>query len=103
MGRRGELSCNQVGKSASACNQFGEAAALHHAPLVEHQDFIGIAHGRQAMRDDECRPARHQGLQRLPDARLGRRIQRTGRFVEYQDRRILQQCPGDRQSLTLAS
>ena len=41
--------------------------------------------------------------QRLLHPRLGRRVERAGRLVEDQDRRILQQRAGDRQALALAA
>src|SRR6267142_752240 len=41
------------------------AAALHDPPLRQHDDEIRMLHGRQAVRDDEHRPVRHQALDRL--------------------------------------
>ena len=55
------------------------------------------------MRDDEGGAALHQRLQRLLDLRLGRRVERAGRLVEDQDRRVLQQRPGDGEALALAA
>ena len=42
-------------------------------------------------------------LQRRRDPRLGGGVQRAGRLVQDQDRRVLQQRAGDRQALALAA
>jgi hypothetical protein len=33
--------------------------------LIEDYEFLGVTHGRQAMRDHQCRATGHQALQRL--------------------------------------
>ena len=42
-------------------------------------------------------------VQRLLQLALGRGVERAGRLVEDQDRRVLEQRPGDRQALALAA
>ena len=71
--------------------------------VLQHHDLVGVAHGRQAVGDDEGGAARHQRLERLLDARLRRRVERAGRLVEDQDRRVLEQRAGDGQALALAA
>ena len=55
------------------------------------------------MRDDERRAVVHQLLQRILDEALGLGVERGGRFVEDQDRRILQQRARDRDALPLSA
>ena len=47
-----ELQTIQVGVHAVHLQQFGMAAFLDDAAMVEHDDAIGMFDGRQAMRDD---------------------------------------------------
>ncbi len=53
------------------------------------------------MGDGDHRLAFHQGIQALLNRRLDLRIQRRGGFVEHQDRRVLEQHPGDGDALPL--
>ena len=71
--------------------------------MVEHQDAVGADHARQPVRQDQGRAALRQPVERLLDHRLVLGIDRGQRLVEDQDRRIAQQCPGDRQALALAA
>ena len=58
------------------------------ATAVEHDDLVGEGDRRQAVRDDDRRPAAHRLAQADPDLRLGRRVDRGGRVVEDQDARV---------------
>jgi hypothetical protein len=51
--------------------------------------------------DDEGRAALGRGVQGLLDLGFGDRVQRAGRLVQDQDRRVLENGAGDRQALTL--
>ena len=51
------------------------------------------------MRDDEGRPARRETLEPLQDQGLGLRVQRRGRLVQDQDRRVAHERAGDGDSL----
>ena len=55
------------------------------------------------MGDGDHGLALHQGRERLLDRRLDLRIERRGRLVEDQDRRVLQDHPGDGDALALAA
>ena len=70
--------------------------------MFEHDDLVGIADGREAVGDHEGRAALHQGLECLLDARLGDRVEGAGCLVEDQDRRVLEQRPGNREPLAFA-
>ena len=70
---------------------------------VHHHDAVGRAHGREAMGDDQRRSPSHQPLERLLHQPLAFGVERAGRFVEQQDRRVAQQRAGDRDALALAA
>ncbi len=70
-------------------------------PVLEHEDRVGAAHGGQAVGDDERRAVAHQRRQRVLHELLGFGVERRGRLVEDQDRRVAQQRAGDRQPLPL--
>ena len=52
---RRKLAVDEAGIEAAARDQLVVRAGLDHAPALEHQDQIGIADGREAMRDDDRR------------------------------------------------
>ena len=58
-------------------------------------------HGRQAVGDDDAGAAAHQPLERLLDQPLALRIERAGRLVEQQQRRVAQDGPRDGDALAL--
>ena len=76
--------------------------ALADAVLIDDDDLIGVLHRREPVRDDERRPAHRQLLKRALDIRLGNGVERAGRLIQNQDRRVLQKqaCDGDALLLT---
>src|SRR5207237_7563491 len=76
-------------------------AALDNLAAHQDDDPIGAPDGRQAVRDDERRAVGHQPLERLLHQALGLGVERRGGLVEDQDRRVLEQRPGDGETLTL--
>ena len=73
------------------------------APLVEHDEPVEPRDRRQPVRDRDDRAALHQPVELLLDRRLDLRIERRGGLVEHQDRRVLQDHPGERDALALAA
>ena len=55
------------------------------------------------MGDHERRAADHQPVERVEDDRFGLRVDRRGRLVEDQDRRVLEERARDRDPLPLAA
>ena len=76
---------------------------LDDAAVLEDQDAAGIAHGGEAMGDDEGGSALHHLIERPVTPRLGHRIERAGGFVENEDRRVFQQRAGDGEALAFAA
>ena len=71
--------------------------------MVEHEDAVCESNGRQTVRDHKRRAVSGDFIQGLKQPRLRAAIERAGRLIQDQDRRILEQHPGDRQSLALAA
>src|SRR3954462_278062 len=59
------------GVEAVPAPQLGVRAALGDAALVEHDDLVGVDHGRKAVSDDDRGAARGDALQRFLDRGLG--------------------------------
>ena len=73
------------------------------AAVVEHDDLVGERDRREAVGDDDRRPAAHRLAQAVADLRLGRRVDRRGRVVEDQDSRVDDERARDRDALALAA
>ncbi len=89
--------------AAAEGEQLLVAAALDDLPLLQHQDRVRPADGRQPVGDDEGRPPLHQLGQPFLDQRLALAVERRGRLVQDQDARIGQDRPRDRHPLPLAA
>ena len=70
--------------------------------MVEHDDLVGVAHGRQPVRNRDRRPALGQSVERLLHEPLRLGIERACRLVEDEYRRIAQNRPRDRDPLLLS-
>src|SRR2546423_4958976 len=69
--------------------------------FVHDDDLIYRLNRRQPVRDDQRRAPLHQSLDRIADEDFGFRINRTGRFIEYQDTRVEGQRPRKADQLLL--
>ena len=78
-------------------------ALAHDFALIHHHDPLELLDGGETMRDHDGRSAGHEILQ--PDLHkpliLG--VERTGRFVEQEKRRVTQDGARDRNALALAA
>ena len=90
-------------KTGLVLEQLGLRAARGDPPVVEDDDLVGERDRRQAVGDDDRRPAAHDLAQPGADPRLGRRVDRGGRVVEDEDARVDEQRPRDRDALALAA
>ena len=78
-------------------------AALGDDALVEHQDLVGVDHGRKTVRDHDRRASARDALQRRLNLPFGETVERRRRFVEDQNRRRLQHRARDGDPLLLAA
>jgi len=70
-------------------------APLQNASGVHHQDFMGIDHGGQAVRDHQRGLVLRHVLQFGLNGAFVGRVQRRGSFVKDLDRRFFEQGVGD--------
>ena len=70
-------------------------AHLHDPAPLEHDNGVGAANRRKPVSDDERRSIHHQRRKGLLHEQLGFRVERRGRLVQHQNRRILQQRARD--------
>src|ERR1700737_716634 len=84
-----ELGPCEFRKTAAFRHQFIESSAFDHAPVVENQDARGVADGGKPVRDHECGAALHHFIESRVELGFGDGVERAGRLVEDQDRRIL--------------
>ena len=77
-------------------------AALDDAAVVQHHDGVGVAHGREAVGDDEHGAALHQGVHAALHDGLGARVDGRSGLVEDHHRRVGHGRAGDGQQLPLA-
>src|SRR5215831_9891841 len=78
-------------------------ALLDDAAMVEHHQPVHAGDGREPVRDRDHGLARHQGAEALLDRRFDLAVERGGRFVEHQDRRVLEDDARDGDALALAA
>src|SRR4051812_19377392 len=76
-------------------------ALLEYAALLEDEDEVGLAHGREAMRDDERGLALHELVQGLRDDLLGAGVEGGSGLVEDEDARVAEDGAGDGDTLFL--
>src|SRR5436190_9541801 len=88
---------------ASRQDQILVPTGLDNAAVIEHDDLIGAAHGREPVRDRDRRPALGEPVQRLLDEPFGLGVERACRLIEDEDRRVPQDRPRDRDPLLLAA
>ena len=99
----GELQCGQPCVELVGAHEFGMRALRDDAAVVHDDDAVGLQHRREPMRDDDRRAPLHQAIERGLHQSLALGIERAGRFVEQQDRRIAQDGARDGDALALAA
>ncbi len=61
---------------------------LDDPPCLEHDNLVGVAHGRNAMRDDDGRAILHHAAQARQNFFLGVRVHSGERVIQNQNARI---------------
>src|SRR5882762_11055896 len=98
-----ELKVVQAPIQAVGGEQMVVTTPLHDASFRQHDDEVGVLHRREAVRDDEHGAVRHEALDRLLHEPFRFGVERAGRFVENEDRRIAEQRARDGDALALAA
>jgi len=78
-------------------------AALDNATVFHDDDPIGAADRRKTVADDQHGSVSGEPFQGVLDHVLGFAVDRAGRFIEQQDRRVAEQGAGQRDPLALAA
>lgn len=91
---------DQIGINALYCPELLVRAALNDLPAIEDYDFIAIADRAQAMRHNQTCAASPFDI--FIDVVLRDGVQRGGRFIQDENRRMQGERPGNFQTLTLA-
>ena len=78
-------------------------AALDDAAVVEHGDAVAEAAGGKAVADVDRGPVADDLVELLVDLHLGDRVERGGRLVEHDERRVHVERAGERDLLRLAA
>jgi glycosyltransferase involved in cell wall biosynthesis len=103
VGDDARLDLHELAVQAALRHQLLVIAELRHASVFEHDDLVRCAHGREPVRDHEHGAARDQLLDRVLHQALALGVERAGRLVEHQDRRVAQDRARDRHALALAA
>ena len=87
----------------SACSQQLWTGSLSgNSPTFEQYHTTEMMRSGEAVRDDESRAAAHEFGNGLHDRLFGGWIQCGGWLIQQQNRGILQECPRDANTLSLA-
>ena len=101
--RPGELELVEVGIEPLPLQKLHVRPPLDDPPAVHHHDQVAVEHRREPMRDDQRGAAAREPVEGVADQRLALGVERRGRLVEEQDRRVAQDGAGDREALALAA
>lgn len=74
-------------------------SAFNNAAMLQNDDLISMPNGGEAVGNGDCGAAFSQGRQGNFHGAFGFCVQRTGRFIEQQDRRVAQDRAGERKAL----
>ena len=78
-------------------------ADLGNPVLIKHNNPVGLSQGGQTVGDCKGCPPLGKSVQRLLNLVLGFGIQTACRLVKYQQPRVMQDCPCNRNALALAA
>src|SRR5262249_55211874 len=90
-----------LGEDSAPTQQLRQRALFGNRPVAQHDNPVTAPYGRQPVGDDEGGPPHHWPLDACHHQRLGGDIERRGRLVQYQDRRVPQQSARYRDTLLL--
>src|SRR5215472_9197778 len=78
-------------------------AGLDGAAMVQHDEAVHACDRREAMGNGDDGAPPHELVELFLDRRLDFGIERRGRFVQDQDRRVLEDDASERDALALAA
>ena len=72
-------------------------------PLIHDDNPVSGANGREPVRNDNCGATDHQALESILNQFFAFGVQCACRLIKQQNRRVSQQCAGNRKPLPLAA
>src|SRR5438477_10169246 len=96
-----QLALREGGKRSRRAAELRIASGLHHLAVDQHDDAIGLTHGREPVRNDD--PGHIEVAERVADDGLRLIVERARRLVEQQDARATRDGAGDHDALALAA
>ena len=90
-------------RSGRLREQLAVAALLDDAAVVEHDQPVHLRDGGEPVRDGDHGLAGHQRVEARLDRGFDFAVERRGRLVEHQDRRVLEDDARDGDALALAA
>lgn len=69
------------------------AARLDDASVIDDEDLVGVSDRRKPVSDDDRRPAFREPAESFLQGPLGGRVHSACRLIQYEDRRIGEECP----------
>lgn len=97
------VAADQGGVPAVPVEQLVVRTALGCAAAVQDDDLVRVADGGEAVRDGEGGAAGRERVDRFLHGVFRTGVERAGRLVEDQDRRVAQDRAGDGEALLLAA
>ena len=78
-------------------------AIFNNRAVIQHDNTVQMGEGGQAMGNDQHGLVGHDVVKAVLDQAFGLGIEAGGGFVQHQDRRVLEQRPGNGDALALPS
>ena len=98
---RFKLQLRQSGINTALGHKLIMGSLFNKLAIVHHQNPVGALHRGQAVGDHQGGSVAAQGFHGALHGALALRIERRGRFVEQEHRRVAQDRPGDGDALLL--
>src|SRR5215813_12946363 len=89
--------------AAAGLDQRVMGAVLDQAATLERDDAIRRPHGRKPVRDDQNGPPLGDLFHVVLNYALALIVERARRLIEYQDARLVDECAGNGDALTLTT
>src|SRR6266850_751918 len=99
---RGRLHGEELGVTAAELHQLVMRSAFLNPAFVKDVDAVRRADAREAMRDEQHGPPAEKVAHTREEVMLGARVERCGRLVENDERRVSEERAGEGDPLPLA-
>ena len=100
-----ELTLNKFLVGAVGCDEFVVSTFFHDLSLLEHDDLVSVANGRESMGDDDASLLTlcHECVESLLDLMLAFSVQGASSFIKEDDFRLANESSCDSNALFLST